>query len=786
MRSLRSAFFALLLLPTVGSAQGWIIPRCGGPRPRPDRPIPEPCVVGPANVVRTRSDVRVELVDRVLRYEIDERFVNRGATIGEADYLFPLPKGAAFQDLKLSINGELVAGETMDAVQARRIYEEIVRRQRDPALVEWMGHGLLRTRIFPFNAGEERRVVTRFQVVAEREGDALRVDYFRGRTTSFAPGSGVLGPVEQTGALDRGPRTSFILTISSDENVGEPYSPTHELDVSREGGRRRIDVRGNAADVAILLPLRRSGQTSVAVLQYAPSNEDGFALITLSPPRAARGDATPRDITLVLDVSGSMSGRKLEQAKAAGRQLLETLRPQDRFRVIDFSTDVRSFSDDLQYATARNVAAARRYIDALDAEGSTNISGALDEALRTRVSSDRLPLVLFMTDGEPTVGERNPAAIAARAARERGDRRVFTFGVGTDVNAALIEQLAVEGRGTAHFVRPNESVERVVSVVASRLVDPVMTNVRVRGEGVRLSRLHPEQPFDLFAGQDLVLFARYDGSGRARVIFEGESRRGRVRWETPVNFAERARENSFIARLWATQRVGYLSAERRKSGGSPEIDGEIRQLGERYGIPTEFTSYFVREPGMVADAVGNGPVPLSPGGDRDAARRAAARRAAARSAAASRARSEQPVAAGGTAAAASPAAPADQFEQARAAAEQRSAKSLGNLQLESVVVTAAGEELPARTVAGRTFTLVNGRWTDTRYTTSARVAKVRAFSKAYFALIDEAPELREVFALGERVLIAGAGAALEIDETGREELDGPEVNRLLRDLGLRR
>ena len=167
-------------------------------------------------------------------------------------------------------------------------------------------------------------------------------------------------------------------------------------------------------------------------------------------------------MTLVLDVSGSMSGGKLAQAKAAGRQLLETLRPQDRFRVIDFSTDVRTFRDEFVYATERNVAAARRYIDELEASGSTNISGALDEALRPSVSSERLPLVLFMTDGEPTVGERNPAAIAARAARERGDRRVFTFGVGTDVNAALIEQLAVEGRGTAHFVRPNESVERVV------------------------------------------------------------------------------------------------------------------------------------------------------------------------------------------------------------------------------------------------------------------------------------------------------------------------------------
>jgi Ca-activated chloride channel homolog len=337
---------------------------------------------------------------------------------------------------------------------------------------------------------------------------------------------------------------------------------------------------------------------------------------------------------------------------------------------------------------------------------------------------------------------------------------------------SLIEQLALEGRGTAQFVRPDESVERAVSVVASRLVDPVMTGVRVRGEGVRLSRIHPEQPFDLFAGQDLVIFARYNGRGRARVIFEGQSRRGLVHWETPVTFVDRERGNSFVARLWATQRVGYLSAERRKMGASQEIDSEIRELGERYGIPTQFTSYFVKEPGMVADGAA--------GGRRAIALRGRSERSFPANAPApvysTRADTVSVSAAHGT----------DQFEQARKAAEQRGATSLGapSVQLNEVVVTAAGA-VQARNVGGRAFLLQDGRWTDTRYATSARVTKVKAYSKAYFALMDEAPELREMFALGERVLVAGKSAALEIDAAGEEELNGPEMQRLLRDLGLK-
>ena len=181
------------------------------------------CVPTRAQVVRTRSDIKVELRDRVLRYEVEERFVNRGGTIGEADYIFPLPKNAAFRDLKLSIDGEMVAGETMNATEARQIYEEIVRRQKDPALVEWMGHGMLRTRIFPFQAGEERRIVIRYESVAEREGDAVRVDYFRGRANeTIAEPQWQVRPAQQSRGttLDRG-RTTFTLTYRAGGELGE-------------------------------------------------------------------------------------------------------------------------------------------------------------------------------------------------------------------------------------------------------------------------------------------------------------------------------------------------------------------------------------------------------------------------------------------------------------------------------------------------------------------------------------------------------------------------------------
>ena len=738
---MRAAILLLTVaLPAIASAQGIIIPRC--PRPQMERPNIE-CLPAQAQVARTRSDVRVELRDRVLRYEVEERFVNRGGLIGEADYVFPLPKGAAFRDLKLSIDGQMVAGETMSAAEARRIYEDIVRRQKDPALVEWMGHGMLRTRIFPIQPGEERRVVVRFESVAEREGDAVRVDYFRGaRTAEMGNRQWEMGGRQRPSPVDQA-RTNFTLTYRAGGELGEAYSPTHELDIERDEAVRRVAIRSGGPDITVLVGLRRALAASVAVLTHSGRDEQGYALITVTPPSEMAAERLPRDVTFVIDVSGSMSGQKLEQAKAAGRRLMGTLTERDRLRVIDFSTDVRTFRDDWVAASASNVRAAIRYIEDLDAVGSTNISGALEEALRSGDSGGRadgrVPLVIFMTDGAATVGERDPAAIAARAARMRGDARVFTLGMGADVNIGLIEQLAVEGRGVAQFVRPDENVERFVELLASRLRAPLLTDVRVTTDGnVRLSRLYPQAPQDLFAGQDLVLLARYDGSGPTNVIVRGRSGTREVRWSSERNFVRESRENNFVPRLWATQRIGWLAAEKRRNGGNTEIDDEIRRLGERFGIPTEFTSYLVLEPGMVANQ--------SRRQDASAARL-------------------RGVAATGAGVAA-PAPAVAQFEAAKSASEQRDARSLAAA--DSAVMNDAAVAGELKRADGKLFKREGDRWNDVRVKSGLQVYKVQAYSRSYFTLLERLPELKNSFAVAPYVTVAGKTVAIEVTESAKE------------------
>jgi Ca-activated chloride channel family protein len=328
----------------------------------------------------------------------------------------------------------------------------------------------------------------------------------------------------------------------------------------------------------------------------------------------------------------------------------------------------------------------------------------------------------------------------------RGAQRIFTFGVGAELSVTLLEQLALEGGGTANFVRPEEHTEHIVSVVASRLTNPVVTDLRLRAEGVRLHSMLPGGAQDLFAGQDLVLLARYDGSGPARLRFEGRTASGPVSWETTVTLPERDRDNAFIPRLWATQRIGWLSAEKRKNGASREIDDEIRMLGERYAIPTEFSSYLVLEPGMVA---ANG-MRLQ---DQAGAPRAA---------------------------------PADvqrrrTFEAAKTATAQREARSLATADSAaagSVVSVRGGAATASRRVGNRVFAESAGVWTDVAAKDGMRTVRIKPYAAAYFKVLEMFPELREPLALGDRVRIAGRGIILETADDGMAQLSDATVQAL--------
>src|SRR6266545_3219050 len=384
----------------------------------------------------------------------------------------------------------------MDAAQARAIYENIVRMKRDPALIELVGQGLIRARVFPINPGETRKITLRYTQVLDRSGDAWRFRYLGDRARQSAP-------------------RSFRLEADSAARFGDPYSPTHQVRINRSGDHLEVTLDDTApgGDFELFFPLAR-GLIGLSLVPHHPAGEDGYFMLLLAPGAAADAAALRRDVVAVIDVSGSMSGEKIQQAKSALIQLLGTLRAGDRFRLVAFSGGVRRYAQGWTDVAADTRRDAETWIRSLDAEGGTNIAGALTEAFAQAPAEQSLGVVVFLTDGQASTGETDPERIATSAEQGRGKFRVFSFGVGDDVNTYVLDRLTERARGTTEYIRPGENIERAVGTLAAKVASPVLTDVTIAaGSGIELYDLQPGSMPDLFAGDEMVVLGRYRGVG---------------------------------------------------------------------------------------------------------------------------------------------------------------------------------------------------------------------------------------------------------------------------------
>lgn len=748
-----------LFAPAPTSAQGWIEPLLG-------RPIP----LGSWAVEKTRSEARVTVEGRVARVELTEWFKNEGDQVAEGEYLYPLSGEAAFAGFSLWQGEDELRGEVMDRERARDIYEEIVRRRADPALIELAGHGLLRARVFPIDPGQERRVQLRYTQLLATSGDALHFRYaggVRGGEPDRPAPRPLRGPAPRRSERDQKrlrersadaerARTDFEMVVEEGDGFLDPFSPTHALQRERRGGRlivRLVDEL--AGELSVFLPRARPG-VGLTVASHRPVGEPGYLMLTLTPGLMDEAPPEPRDVTVVVDVSGSMAGEKVRQARDAIHALLETFDAGDRFRLVAFSNSVRAQSEGWRSAEDAELREAAGWVDRLEADGGTNLEVALAEAFRVAPGEGRLPVVIFLTDGLPTVGERDPERIAADAERARGRARVFAFGVGHDVNTHLLDRISAVTRGSTDYVQPGESVERALSLLAAKIRHPVLTDLELAAAPARLREVYPVDLPDVFAGQDLVLLARYEAEGEGEVAITGR-RLGRTeRFSTRARLPDRSEANAYLPRLWASRKLGHLTRQLWLEGPTPSLVEEIRQTALRYGLPSEYTAYLVEEPGVVALDRGRGG-----GGGRGGALGFGV---------------------------AAPGAPA-QAQGAGAVASAARARLLRQAS-RAADVDVVARELEARAnevegtrmAAGRLFQERDWVWTEHSPTADRLpVITVELFSRAWFQLLDALPELVPAARELGRMEFAGARIRLRFDDAGLEELTPERMERVVMD-----
>ena len=588
---------SLLIMPAGAWAQGILIVPDPNVVIRLPRHVPTPPTPAPGAYAIKSLDYQAAIVDQVARVQVAQTFRNVGGTQMEVCFVFPLPYDGAVERMTLMVDGKELPAQLLKAEEARRIYEEIVRKNRDPALLEWLGAGMFKTSVFPVPAGAERTVSLRYSQL-------LRKDH--GITDFLIP----LSTARYTAEAPENVRIQ--LSIEASSPIKNIYSPTHTIDIQRPDDKHAV-VKFSASRQVPGGDFRMfydcgTGTMGASVLTYRPSEgEDGYFLLLMSPEvKPGHAERPAKTCVFVVDRSGSMSGAKIEQAKGALKFVLNNLREGDLFNVIAYDSEVTSFRPELQRFSEETRKAALGFVEGIYAGGSTNIDAALRAAFAQLVDDKRPSYVIFLTDGLPTVGEQNEMKIVENArAANKVRARLFDFGVGYDVNARLLDRLAREGFGQSEYVKPEESIEAHISRLYNRIGAPALSHVSLAyafdapraEEGQIINRTYPKDVYDIFEGEQLVIVGRYRRAGAARVTVTGRIGDEQRTFDFPATLSGRTADDTygFIEKLWAVRRIGEIIDELDLKGRNEELIRELVALSTKHGVLTPYTSFLADE-----------------------------------------------------------------------------------------------------------------------------------------------------------------------------------------------
>jgi Ca-activated chloride channel family protein len=577
-------------------AQGLLLlsePNRHHPLPRPmRRPVPgQPGFL--YDIAKLEIDASIR--DQVAEVQVAQTFKNRTSQTLQVKFVFPLPYDGAIDQMTFMVDGQELEGRLLEADKAREIYQSYVRRSQDPALVQWIGTGMFQTQVFPVPPGAERTVSLRYTQLCKRSG-SLNDWLLPLSPTQFT--SSPIGHIVIRGR------------IRSDSQLGNVYSPSHDIEIDRSSDRVvRFEYSAKSKvpnrDFRVIWDSGdRPVQLSV-VSHRADPDQDGYFMLMIQPqfPEPSKNqNKAGKNLVLVMDKSGSMRGEKIDQTRRAARYVINRLKSRDRFTLINYDSNVETFRSELTSADKETRLDAEEYVDSMLAGGSTNIDDALSAAFQIAEDADGPVYVVFMTDGQPTVGERNLMKIADNAKRDLSSgTRLFSLGVGHAVNSRLLDKLASICLGQTTYVRPGEALDSVVSNLYDRIGAPALTDARLKitvgGKEGRIRQLYPADMYDLFSGDQLVIVGRYRRHGGMKIQLTGDflGQRKEYVFEDELPKQTGSGENVFVERLWATRRIGQIIDEIDLHGENKELVDELIVLSKRHGILTPYTAYLAEE-----------------------------------------------------------------------------------------------------------------------------------------------------------------------------------------------
>lgn len=546
-----------------------------------------------------KIDISAIIKDNIARTTVTQTIRNTTDHDLEVEFFFPLPANTIIQDFTMRVNGTEIPGKLLKKEEAKGIYESIVRQHRDPALMEFVGYNLFKTSVFPIKVGEERKITVNYSQIVEKKNGAFQYSYPLG-TQKFSK--------------TRLKEVNLQVRIQTKEGIKAVFSPTYDVEIDRKADKNVVvskTLTNTVPDIDFRLQWNSSSENIGAqLMSYYPKDSDhGYFLLIASPSLESKVEVTNKNIVFVLDKSGSMAGKKLEQSKNALKYVLNHLNEGDKFNIVVYSDFYDVYSNGMLPFTEENKKKALEYVETIKDAGGTNINLALQEGLKLFADSksessyfapinDNPNYILFLTDGLPTVGEKNESKIAANVKEaNKYNAHIFCFGVGNDVNSRLLDRISSENGALTEYVKPHENIEVSVSTLYSQISSPVLTDIGLQFNSMSIQQDYPNPIPDLFKGGQLMLAGKYKKSGETVLQLTGKMGGSPYTFKFPVKFLDEKESigNEYVETFWASKRIGHLINQIDLYGRSDELINELVKLSTKHGILTPYTAFLAKE-----------------------------------------------------------------------------------------------------------------------------------------------------------------------------------------------
>jgi len=713
--------------------------------------------------------VEVEILDGVSKTTLTQVFHSNCSSSIEATYIFPLPSNAAVSNFAIWIDGKKKNGEILEKDEAEKIYQQIVSRLKDPGILDYMGGKVFRARIFPIPPGADQKVEISFTQTLPFQSNMYKYVY----------------PLKTSGkpAVTKEDFT-FTAKIKAQNPIKTIYSPTHKIDVQMNGAKEAVvgfeQTRATLENNFILYYSVSEDRIGLSVLTHKTGATGTFFLMLSPGGITQQSEVVAKNITFVLDTSGSMNGDKIKGAKESLKWCLEHLESNEEFNVIRFSSTAQAFFEKPVTSNRENKKIALEKIGSINAAGGTAIESALRLALSQKEGISNLPhFVIFITDGMPTVGMTEPKDIIKMVSslNSDGKSRIFAFGLGEDVNANFLDMLTSQNHGYAQYIESGEKIENAVKKLYDAVAHPAMTDVELTVEEIDSSDIFPQKIPDLFYGEQITIAGRYAKGGNSKIILTGRIGNKLKKITYTRQFPANDSENEFIDHIWATRKVGYLLDQIRLNGESSELRDEVIALARTYGIVTPYTSYLVVEDNIgpleeeghpLYDPHPTPPTPMPPyipppnevGIPYYTAP------------------SDYPKTSGKSKQEEEILEAMDSISESKGSLSSPGAMGKKGAQMSKVLSEMKNaqidEQTITKTIGEKVFILRNGIWIDTKYQKNMKLLKIKFGSPAYFTLLKIKPDLKKILTLGTEIMVVvgnekAIAISLNIEKEPNEE-----------------